>query len=281
MGVVERIKQMKEAGLDDAQITKELQEQGVPPKTIKEGFDQLKIKEAIHQGEGQENKEPSNTEFNAPSDSSSRVQSQTFTQTPPTPIVAEQNGEQQEPTPQQAIQPPALNQREYPLEQRPSFQTDPQETLPPPPAPQTPKYEEYYPYPTEEGYPSYPDYEESGGYSVDTIIEISEQVFSEKTKKINKQIDELLEFKTITQTKIENFSERLKYLESIINKLQVSILEKIGSYGQNLGTIRKEMEMMQDSFRKLVEDKVQKKINKKRQATKATKKTTRTTKKKK
>jgi hypothetical protein len=42
-------------------------------------------------------------------------------------------------------------------------------------------------------------------------------------------------------------------MENVFDKLQITILEKIGSYGQNLENIKKEMEMMQNSFSKIVE----------------------------
>lgn len=95
---------------------------------------------------------------------------------------------------------------------------------------------------------SYP----SGGMDSDTIIEIAEQVFFEKTKKIQKQVEDLNEFKILTHTRIENIADRLKRIETIIDKLQIAILEKIGSYGENINSIKKEMAMMQDSFGKVI-----------------------------
>jgi hypothetical protein len=86
----------------------------------------------------------------------------------------------------------------------------------------------------------------------DTIIEIAEQVFLEKNKPIQKKLDEINEFRALAQTKIDNISDRLKRIELIIDKLQASILEKIGSYGQGLETIKKEMGMMQESFGKMI-----------------------------
>lgn len=99
---------------------------------------------------------------------------------------------------------------------------------------------------------NYENYSASTGINSDTIIEISEQVFSEKIQKIQKQLENINEFKILTQTKIDNNLERLKRIESVIDKLQIAILEKIGSYGKNLETIKKEMSMMQDSFGKVV-----------------------------
>jgi len=107
----------------------------------------------------------------------------------------------------------------------------------------------------QEGYQGYQQDEygyPAGGTDSDTIIEIAEQVFSEKMKQTQKHVEDLNEFKTLAQTKIENMAERLKRIETIIDKLQISILEKIGSYGENINGIKKEMSMMQDSFGKVV-----------------------------
>lgn len=115
--------------------------------------------------------------------------------------------------------------------------------------------EVYAPAPAQEYYSqggNYQEYAQAGGISTETIIEIVEQVFAEKTKKMQKTIDELAEFKSISQVKIENTLERVKRIEAIIDKLQMAILEKIGSYGENINGIRKEMSMMQDSFGKMV-----------------------------
>jgi len=96
----------------------------------------------------------------------------------------------------------------------------------------------------------------AGGYGAvgmdsDTIIELANQVFSEKMKKPQKTVDELNEFKSLSQVKIDNMEERLKKLEKIIDALQIQILEKVGSYGASLQSTKKEMAMMQDSFRKI------------------------------
>ena len=98
------------------------------------------------------------------------------------------------------------------------------------------------------------EYAEEDEYTpsnIDSIIEVSEQVFSEKIKTIQKQVDEIREFKTLIQPKIENISERLKKIETTIDALQLEILEKVGSYGTGIDSIKKEMSMMQDSFGKV------------------------------
>lgn len=121
-------------------------------------------------------------------------------------------------------------------------------------APQT-YSEETQDYPTQEMYPQEGGYDDYGGSQPtgsDNTIEIAQQVFSDKIRKTSKQLSELKEFKTLGGSKIQNISERLTRIENIIDKLQISILEKVGSYGQNLNSIKKEMGMMQDSFSKVI-----------------------------
>ena len=115
--------------------------------------------------------------------------------------------------------------------------------------------------PQEYGSEQYGTYAESE-YNTDTIIEIAEQVFSEKIRKKKKKLDSLSEFATLAQTKITNNNERIKRIESVMDKLQIAILEKIGSYGKNIESIKKEMEMMEDSFSKVLPELAKKKKKK-------------------
>lgn len=116
-----------------------------------------------------------------------------------------------------------------------------------------PPQQAYYPQ-QQQGSPQ--DYGQQGYYpqqqtsNTDTIVEVSEQVFDEKISGIAKRVDSIDEFKILTQARMEHLNERLKKIESIIDRLQASILEKVGSYGSNLESIKKEMSMMQDSFSK-------------------------------
>ncbi len=106
-------------------------------------------------------------------------------------------------------------------------------------------------YAPQQGYEEQP-YQPTGSMDTSTIMEISEQVFAEKIQKLQKQLKEVSDFKVIAEAKIESSESRLKRIESMIDKLQVLILEKVGSYGKGLENIEKEMQMMQDSFGKMV-----------------------------
>ena len=89
------------------------------------------------------------------------------------------------------------------------------------------------------------------GMSTDNFIEIAEQVFAEKTKEMQNQIEEINQFKILSKVKLDHTEERIKRIESVMDKLQMAILEKVGSYGNTLQSIKKEMAMMQDSFGKI------------------------------
>ena len=99
----------------------------------------------------------------------------------------------------------------------------------------------YYP-PQEQEYMGYESQQPSGydyagqgaGFDTSTIIEFCEQVFLEKIQRIQSKVDEISNFKEISESRMDSLSERLKKIETIIDNLQIAILEKIGSYGSNL-----------------------------------------------
>ena len=119
-----------------------------------------------------------------------------------------------------------------------------------------PQQENYQP--QQEGYLPQEMYPEEGNYpavgedETSSMIEIAEQIFSEKIKKIKKQVENTTEFKILAQKEINNTAKRLKKIENVINKLQTEIMEKIDSYYTGLENTKKEMTMIQDSFAKMV-----------------------------
>lgn len=214
MGLIEEINQMKNQGMDEKEISDNLQEKGVAPKSINDAFNQMKIKNAI----------------SSEQDESMR-------------IPEENSGIMK--TGQNLYQPKTMEIGNY--QRQNMYVPEPQEEMRmSESAPQNYVQEEYSP---QEGYENYETGE--AGYYSDNLIEIAEQVFTEKIKKIEKQVEVLNEFATLAETKISNNHERIKRVETIMDKLQVAILEKIGSYGKNIEGIKKELEMMQDSFGKM------------------------------
>jgi hypothetical protein len=227
MAVLEKVTQMKKRGLSDEQIIQKLRDERVSPREIRDAMNQSQIKNAVSmEDEMQPSVMPPSPEGEAPMPSQELSQPQRASQ----PVQPEYSPGSYIP-----------KTREIPEEE--VYAPSPQEYY----SPQ--QSQQYQPEEYQQGY-SQP-YQEAA-VSTDTIIEISQQVFSESMKSIQKKIDEFNEFKTLTQAKVDNAIERLKRIEAVIDKLQISILERIGTYGKSLDEIKKEMSMMQDSFGKIV-----------------------------
>lgn len=215
MAILEQVIRMKGQGISDGDIINELSQQGVSPREINDALRQAQIKYAVSNTEDGEEMQPS--------------------------IMPEE----EIPSPEGFNNGGTYSPRVYETQQQEQYA--PQETYPP---------QEYQP---SEQYPQEKYYQPGGyeqyapvGIDTDTIMEIADQVFSDRIKKIQKQVEGTTESSALLQTKMENVSERLKKIEAIIDKLQIVILEKVGSYGKNLEGIKKEMSMMQDSFTKMI-----------------------------
>jgi hypothetical protein len=232
MGILDQVSEMRNQGMSEAEMSARLQEQGFTPKSINDAFHQEQIRNAVSAEENS-------------------MQNQTYgaNQNPSfyKPSTQEQQYPQQVPGLPGDMQPPAQAQQyqeQYPQEQYPQqYQEQYQQ--------------EQYPQQYQGEYYQDPYQQQSQGYSggqgsTDTMIEIAEQIFSEKIKKIERQVEQMTEFAALAQTKITNNNERIKRMESIIDKLQIAILEKIGDYGKNLNSIKKEMEMIENSFTKVI-----------------------------
>ncbi len=260
MGVLEQVTKLKNEGMGEDEIIGTLSEQGVSPKEVNDALGQSKIKTAVshenpRNGEKTNEMEPSimrperaehlPTEGSAPSDSELTPPASTIK----IPAAAQRNlgsmtkefGEEENYVPSpQGQEAPEQDSQQY---DQPQGQG-------------TYLQQEYSP---QQGYGGYEEEYSVGGGNMgpvgtdtDTMIEIAEQVFSEKMKMLQKQVEDFNEFKILSQTKIDNVSDRLKRIETSIDRLQAAILEKVGSYGRGLDVVKKEMSMMQGSFGKVV-----------------------------
>lgn len=228
MGILEQVNEMRSQGLSEAEMSARLQEQGFTPKSINDAFHQEKIKSAV-------SAEETHMQDPALNQGSSFYKPMTQEQQYPEQVPGlPEDAQNQVPVQPQTYQEP------YPQDQYSQTQNQyPQNFYP------QQYQDEYYQDSYQQQYPATPG-------NTDTMIEIAEQIFSEKIKKIEKQVEQIGEFAALAQTKISNNHERIKRMESIIDKLQIAILEKIGDYGKNINSIKKEMEMIEDSFTKVV-----------------------------
>lgn len=89
----------------------------------------------------------------------------------------------------------------------------------------------------------------SSGMSSDTMSEIAEQVMSERFASIKDQLEKVIDFRGTVTTRVDIIDERLKRIEKIIDRLQLSILQKVGDYLTNVDEIKKELVETQKSFK--------------------------------
>lgn len=241
MGWLEQAEQMRSQGKTDDEIISDLKKQKVSPKDIKSVMDHLDIKRAV--GNTVENN--GNNMPTPPSPGQPQNQNQGQSDNPPQNMQQENNNQNYNENgnaPYEPQGPENYNQGggyDYGGNEQPAYYNS-----------QDAQQQGYYQQPYQEGEGYAP--QETGS---DTMVEISEQVFEEKIRGISKKIDSFEEFRTLSQTRIDHMNDRLKRIESVIDKLQSAILEKIGSYGRDVGEIKKEMSMMQDTFTRTMDHK--------------------------
>jgi hypothetical protein len=106
---------------------------------------------------------------------------------------------------------------------------------------------------TEQQYPQQTDYQQydSAYQNNDNISEIAEQIFDEKISNLSKKIETLINSKTELEAKSQSIDQRLTRMEKIIDRLQLSILQKVGDYLTNVEDIKKELQETQKTFKSL------------------------------
>tara|TARA_Y100000034_G_C6906427_1_gene420819 strand:- start:1966 stop:2667 length:702 start_codon:yes stop_codon:yes gene_type:complete len=97
------------------------------------------------------------------------------------------------------------------------------------------------------GYQQYDSYQSS--VSPDTMSEIAESIVAEKLSPITNKIEKTFDFKNTFETKISLLDDRLSRIEKIIDKLQLSILEKVGQYVADVSDLKKELQETQKTFK--------------------------------
>jgi len=89
------------------------------------------------------------------------------------------------------------------------------------------------------------------GASPEIISEIAEQVFAEKLSPIRERLEKAIDLKTKLDARMDAIDERLKRIEGIIDRIQLSVLQKVGDYMTNVEDIKKELVETQKSFKAL------------------------------
>ena len=229
MGIFEEIKRMQEEGKSDQDMILLLQESGYGIKEASDAVAQARIKEAVSSQEG-----PAVIP-QYPNQDQEMMQS-----------IVNQPQQMSKP-PTQQLQPEEQYQEQYQQEQQP----EQQEQMP------QQQYQEQYAntnadysqqYQQQQQYPSY----DPSNSSADIMTEIAEQIVSEKISSLRKQIEVIIDLKNSNEAKLISMDDRLKRLEKTIDRIQLSILQKVGEYLTNVEDIKKEMIENQKSFKTLI-----------------------------
>jgi len=277
MAVLEKIKQMQTQNMNDSQIYQSLSEQGFNPKDISDGLSQARIRNAVmNQSPGEDKfanpqqmppmgmrQYPGSSRPSAVPNSyqqlqdASQMQDYSGYETSLDPALTDLNPEfanpqqMQQSSFQNAQMPqPQMSQEEYQMYNQMPQNYQPAEQY---------GYDQNYSQPQspEYGYDqNQQEYQDAGyyqeGITLETVNDVAEQVFIEKTKKIRSDLDSLNEFKIMLQSQIGRIEKDINRIQSIIDNLQMSVIQKVGSYEQNINSIKNEMGMMQDSFGKVI-----------------------------
>ncbi len=234
MRVIDQVRMLKHQGMDDSQVAIALQDQGIPPREINEAMAQVNIKDAV-------------------SDPEQAMQTQELDQR----------------NMQPGMQPSLLNlqgsQSQNQMSRQGNSRTQEWDQQIPSPGSNTSQQpQEYYSeespqnYSQEYSQDAYQGYSQNQGQqnydyaSQDTMSEVASQIVTEKTKSLSKKINDLGEMNSLLTSKVEKMDERLSRIESIIDRLQTSILRKANAQEQNIEDIKSEMGAMQDSFGKVI-----------------------------
>ncbi len=147
------------------------------------------------------------------------------------------------------------NMQQSIMPQQPPYQQDSYAQTkisePSPPAQYPEGSQEYYYPETPQAYPQESYYPEAS-IDTETITEIAEQVVMEKLEKINKKFGNIPAFKIETKEKINNIDERLKKIETSIEKLQQAIIGKIGEFGESTEAVHKDLANLHNTVSKLM-----------------------------
>jgi hypothetical protein len=238
MTTLDEVQRMRLEGRTEQDISLVLQQQGVSSQEIANALSQTQIKEAVSAPESSSYQAPDSS---SPDSALSPQQEYTSPQAP-TPQGTQNSA---------SMQPSILDQSQN------DSQPQEMETLPPIQEPQTYPQDAYAldeqqnyqePQDLDPGY-NYDYPQPSGGISSDTIAEIAEQIISEKLSGLRNQIENSLDTRTTAETKLSSLSERLERIEKIIDRLQLSILQKIGQYTTSVSDLKKELSETQKTFK--------------------------------
>ena len=235
MVTLDKVMEMQKQGLSDADISTQLQNEGIAATEINDSLNQAKIKNAVSPPEGTPQAQMPGQEMQA-----------SIMQNPPA---------GQPPAGQIPAQPMAQEIGEQPPTQQPPTQQPPApafpapEIYPPQGSPEQPQDNYYTQTPQAYGQNYYAP---QSGVDTETISEIAEQVVTEKLNEFKKKTGDLVSFRNTIEDKVNDVDDRLKRIEATIDKLQQAIIGKIGEFGESNAAIHKDLDNLHGTVSNLM-----------------------------
>ena len=224
MATLDRITEMQQQNKSEAEITTQLQNEGIPPAEISDALSQAKIKQAVSPPE------------------------QPAQEMPDAPLPQGMQASMMSGGPgQAAAQPPAPAQTQPPAPAPPQEQEQ-EYTAPAPPQPE----EDYY-QPTPQAYSEQDYYAPQGSMDTETISEIAEQVATEKLENYKTKVGDMVSFKNQIQDKVDDIDDRLKRIENSIQQLQQAVIGKMAEFGESSAMIHKDLDNLHGTVSKLMD----------------------------
>jgi hypothetical protein len=240
MGAIDEARKMIQSGRSDQETIGALLGQGFSMAEISDALSQAKIKEAV----GGEISDSSEMTHEAQGNDMQRMQPSLLAAERAEQVQQEEQGsEEQAPDSPSEVAygsaPATTESYQQPSYQQQAYQQAPQA--------QYPEYqqEEY------SQQPQYPQYSQYQSSSSDITSEIAEQVLAEKLAPLRNKIESILDLKSSLVSKIESLDERLKRIEKILDRLQLSILQRVGEYITNVEDVKKELVETQKTFKSM------------------------------
>ena len=214
MTTIDEIRRMQEEGKTEQEMIESLEQRGIPEEEIISSLEEAKIKAAVSF-----TPTPGNEDM-VPSIMTQQTEETQTTEELPS---IEQGYQEQQPEEQYQQ---GYDQQQYAPEQYPQ--------------------EQY-----QQDYSQYPVYQPSG-LSPDTITEIAEQAIEEKLEDTRAKLQDIASFKASMEATIDSIDSRLQRIEKVIDRLQLSVLQKVGDYVNNVDDIKRELIETQKSFKSLL-----------------------------
>jgi len=238
---VDEVIKLTGLGMDDSKIIKNLTDRGYSPVQISDALNQAKIKQEIR---------PAGMPPQSPSPQGLM------------PSMSPLPPKMQQP---QGLMPQPLGLQQTPAQPQPSQLLQTQEipipkpsAVPPTPMPPVQSPNMGRPYSREEPtYPyAYPTYEEEsiGAPKMETeaIEELAEEIVNEKWQEVKSKIGDVIEWKSYAERRINSIDERIKRMESSMDRLQAALLSKVNEYGRGVKDLGAEMNSLEGALGKIL-----------------------------